>query len=109
MLSNLFLYHCLSDNKVLIVIGGDDEYRQGEDEEEQFVISRCTRRKVASQFDEDDLYGRKSFIFSWNKTHRKIHQEALLHYFDPSKNGKKFQCQPKLKHKQEPTTDHGEV
>ena len=61
MLSNLFLNHCLSDNKVLIVIGGDDEYRQGEDEEEQFVISRWARRKVASQFDEDDLDGRKSF------------------------------------------------
>ena len=86
MLSNLFLKHCLSDNKVLIVIGGDDEYKQDEDEEGQVVISRWARRKVESQFDEEYLDGRKSFIFSWNKTHRKIHEEALLHYFDPSKN-----------------------
>ena len=39
--------------------------------------------------------GRKSFIFSWNKKHRAIHEEALLHYFDPSKKGQKFEYQPK--------------
>ena len=109
MLSNPFLNHCFSDNKVLIVIGGDDEYKQDEDEERQVVISRWARRKVESQFDEEYLDGRKSFIFSWNKTHRKIHEEALLHYFDPSKNGEKFQYQPKLKQKQEPTTHYDEV
>ena len=100
----LFLNHCLSENKVLIVIGGDDEYKE-EDDEEQVVISRWARRKVESQFDAEYLDGRKSFIFSWNKTHRKIHEEALFHYFDPRKNGKKFQYQPKLRQKQ----DYGEV
>ena len=38
--------------------------------------------------------GRKSFVFSWNKNHRVIHEEALLHYFDPSKKGQKFEYQP---------------
>ena len=80
----------------MIVIGGDDQYR-GEDEEERTVISRWVRRKVASQFKEEYLDGRSSFIFSWNKHHREIHEEALLHYFDPSKKGKKFEYQPKPK------------
>ena len=81
-------------DKVLIVIGGDDQYKD-EDEEKRTVISRWVRRKVASQFKEEYLDGRKSFIFSWNKQHREIHEEALLHYFDPSKKGKKFEYQPK--------------
>ena len=38
--------------------------------------------------------GRKSFVFSWNKNHRAIHEEALLHYYDPSKKGHKFEYQP---------------
>ena len=80
----------------MIVIGGDDQYR-GEDEEDRTVISRWARRKVASQFNEECLDGRKSFIFSWNKHHREIHKEALLHYFDPSKKGKRFEYQPKPK------------
>ena len=78
------------------MIGGDDHYRDKE-EEERTVISRWARRKVASQFNEEYLDGRKSFIFSWNKQHREIHEEALLHYFDPSKKGQKFEYQPKLK------------
>ena len=83
----------------MIVIGGDDNYRD-EDEEEQVVISRWARRKVASQFDQEYLDGRKSFIFSWNKGHREIHEKALEHYLDPSKKERKFQYVPK----QEPTT-----
>ena len=38
--------------------------------------------------------GRKSFVFSWDKKHRKIHEEALLHFFNPSKKGQKFEPQP---------------
>ena len=34
--------------------------------------------------------GRQSFIFSWNDGHRPIHEEALLHFFDPNKEEKKF-------------------
>ena len=37
--------------------------------------------------------GRNSFVFSWNKKHRPIHEEALKHFFDPSKNGEKFEYQ----------------
>ncbi|XP_020605391.1 uncharacterized protein LOC110044219 isoform X2 [Orbicella faveolata] len=85
-----------AEGKVLLVIGGDDQYKD-EDEEERTVISRWARRKVASQFNEECLDGSESFIFSWNKQHREIHQEALLHYFDPSKKGQKFQYQPKPK------------
>ena len=79
---------------MLIVIGGDDEYKD-EDEEERSVISRWARGKVASQFKEEYLDGRKSFIFSWNKQHREIHVKALLHYFDRSKKGQKFEYHPK--------------
>ena len=78
----------------MIVIGGDNQY-MGEEEEERTVLSRWARRKVASQFNEECLDGRRSFIFSWNQKHRKIHEEALLHYFDSSKQGQKFEYQPK--------------
>ena len=88
----------------MIIIGGDNEYRD-EDEEEQVVISRWARRKVASQFDEEYLDGRKSFIFSWNKAHREIHEEALKHYLDPCKKEQKFQHVPKPK----PTPTPNEV
>ena len=81
---------------MLIVIGGDDEYRD-KDEEAQVVLSRWARRKVESQFDAQYLDGRKSFIFYWNKGHREIHEKALEHYLDPSKKGKKFQYVPKQK------------
>ena len=90
------MYLVLQGDKVLIVIGGDDNYRD-EDEEERFVISHWARRKVASQFDEEYLDGRKSFVFSWNKGHREVHEKALEHYLDPSKKGEKFQYVPKQK------------
>jgi len=90
------------------VIGGDDQYRD-EDEEELTVISRWARRKVASQFNEECLDGRKSFIFSWNKQHREIHEEALLHYFDPSKKGQKFEYQPKPKPEPKKIENNDEV
>ena len=38
--------------------------------------------------------GRKSFVFSWNKNHRAIHEEALLHYFNPRKKRQKFEYHP---------------
>ncbi|PFX16693.1 hypothetical protein AWC38_SpisGene19022 [Stylophora pistillata] len=46
---------------VIIVIGGDDKYK-GENEENR--ISRRAKRKVFSQFGEEYLDGRSSFIFS---------------------------------------------
>ena len=85
-----------SDDKVLIVIGRDSYYKD-EDEEDRFVISRWMRRKVASQFNEEYLDGRKSFIFSWDTKHRPIHEEALRHFLDLNKKGVKFVYTPKPK------------
>lgn len=84
-----FFVVSLGDN-VIIIIGGDNCY-EDEEEENRVVISRWARRKVSSQFKEEYLDGRKSFIFSWDKMHRAIHKEALLYYFNPSKKGKKFE------------------
>ena len=90
---SLFLNFLIGGN-VLIVIGGDDNYR-GDNEEEKSVISRWSRRKISSQFQEEFLDGSKSFIFSWDKQYRAIHKEALLHYLDPNKKGQKFEYQPR--------------
>ena len=79
--------------KVLIIIGGDDNYERRE-EEKKTVISRWAWRKVSSQFEKEYLDGRKSFIFSWHKNHREIHESALLHFFEPSKVGEKFDYHP---------------
>ena len=88
-----FIPLLVSDNKVLIVIGGDSNYRN-EDEKARSVISRWAKRKVASQFDEEYLDGRKSFIFSWDEKHRPIHEQAMRHFLDPSKRGFTFEYTP---------------
>ena len=89
----------LSGGDVIIIIGGDNKYK-GEDEEEREVISRWAKRKVSSQFGEECLDGRKSFIFSWNKQHRVIHEQALRHHFDPNKKGQKFHYQRQFPHQE---------
>lgn len=88
----------------MIIIGGDKYYKD-EEEKEQFVISRWVRRKVASQFDEGYFDGRESFIFSWNKEHREIHEEALEYYLNPNKRGEKFRYEPKPTPAAPETTD----
>ena len=82
----------LVGGNVIIVIGGDDYYKSKE-QEEQLVISPWARRMVCVQFSEEYIDGRKSFIFSWGEKHRPIHVEALMHFFDPDKNGEKFKYQ----------------
>ena len=77
----------------MIVIGGDDNYKN-EDEEDREFISRWARRKISSQFVEEFLDGKKSFVFSWDTKHREIHAKALLHFFDPRKKGQKFEYHP---------------
>lgn len=77
----------------MIVIGGDDNYKNKDEQDSEF-ISRWAKRKISSQFTEEFLDGRKSFVFSWDKKHRKIHEEALLHFFDQSKKGEKFEYNP---------------
>ena len=82
------MFFTLGEN-VVVVIGGDDNYKN-EDEEKQSLVSRWARRRiVSSQLKEEFLDGRKSFVFSWDRKHRPIHEEALLHYFDPSRKGQK--------------------
>lgn len=78
-----------SGENVIVVIGGDDNYTN-EDEEDQFVISRWAKRKISSQFREEFLDGRKGFIFSFNKKHRPIHEEALRHFVDSSNKEQRF-------------------
>ena len=81
---------------VIIVIGGDNNYKN-EGEEERLVISPWARRIVCVQFNEEYLDGRKSFVFSWGEKHRQIHVEALMHFFNPDKNGEKFKYQLPIK------------
>ena len=77
----------------MIVIGGDDNYKN-EDEKDREFISRWARRKISSQFGEEFLNGSTSFVFSWDKKHREIHEKALLHFFNPRKKGEKFEYHP---------------
>ena len=83
----------------MIVIGGDDSYKD-ENEEDTAFISRWAKRKISSQFSEELIDGRESFIFSWNQEHRAIHVEALVHFLDERKRGEKFEYQPKGKSSQ---------
>ena len=59
---------------------------------------------MSSQFSEEYMDGRKSFIFSWNQKHRDIHEEALRHFFDSRKKGQKFEYQPKGRLPPKPST-----
>ncbi|XP_068685962.1 uncharacterized protein [Montipora foliosa] len=90
-------------DNVMIVIGGDDNYKDEDEENEQF-ISRWARRKVSSQFNDEYMDGRKGFILSWNEKHREIHEEALRHFLDPSKRGTNFEYKPKRKLSPRPET-----
>ncbi|XP_048587986.1 uncharacterized protein LOC5499655 [Nematostella vectensis] len=73
-----------TENQVLIVIGGDDNYKTQE-ERDTSVLSQWARGKVSSQFLEEYMNGSRSFIFSWDEHHHPIHEEALQHFLDPSK------------------------
>ena len=79
---------------MIVVIGADDNYRDAAAEDTS-LLSRWARRKVSSQFNEKFMDGSKGFIFSWNKAHRVIHEEALKHFLDPSKKDHKFVLQKK--------------
>ena len=92
-------FFSVTGGKVLIVIGGDDSYKD-ENEEDTVFISRWAKRKISSQFSEELIDGRESFIFSWNQKHRAIHVEALVHFLNERKRGEKFEYQPKGKSSQ---------
>ncbi|XP_031570339.1 uncharacterized protein LOC116304709 [Actinia tenebrosa] len=81
-------------DRVLIVIGGDDNYKD-QGERDKSVLSRWAWRKICSQFTEDYVNGVKSFIFSWEEDHHPIHEEALEFYLDPTLRGTQFVPRPK--------------
>lgn len=87
------IYISFTGNRVIIVIGGDDNYNNKDERDREF-ISRWAKRKISSQFTEEFLDGRKGFIFSWDKEHRDIHEQALVHFFDPIRKGQKFEYHP---------------
>ena len=78
------------------MIAGDENKEQ----EEREFISPSALKNFKTQFQLECIDGRKSFVFSWNKKHRSIHEEALQHFFDPSKKGKKFEHQPRQSERQ---------
>ena len=80
----------MTGSRVIVVIGGDDNYKNAA-EEEKAVLSRWAKRQISSQFKEEFMDGRVSFIFSWDKEHRPIHEEAMLHFLDPKRNGERFE------------------
>lgn len=79
--------------RVIVVIGGDDNYKSDSEENESFISHWAKRRIALPQFRQELIDGRKSFVFSWNKSHKAIHVEALVHYFDPNAQGRKFEHQ----------------
>ena len=52
--------------------------------------------KIWSQFSPEYLDGRKSFIFSWDKQHRIIHEDALVHFLNKTNEGQVFQPVTKI-------------
>ena len=60
-------------------------------EENLEVISSWVKEKVSSQCSREYLDGRKSSTCPWNKQHRAVHEQALLHLFDPNKKWENFE------------------
>ena len=75
------------------MIGGDDNYK--ENEQDESFLSQWAWTKICPQFTEDDMNGVKSFIFSWDESHNPIHEEALQFYLDPTNSGQKFVPRPR--------------
>ena len=83
---------CFAADNVLVVIGGDKKYANSDEKQNKF-ISQSAFNTIKTQFQTKFIDGRQSFIFSWDDSHRPIHEEALLHYFDRSRRGQKFEHQ----------------
>ena len=82
------------------MIGGDDNYK--ENEQDESFLSQWAWTKICPQFTEDDMNGVKSFIFSWDEHHNPIHEEALQFYLDPTNSGQKFVPRLKAKRTEQP-------
>ncbi|XP_078602552.1 uncharacterized protein LOC144876770 [Branchiostoma floridae x Branchiostoma japonicum] len=75
------LYRALleaAQGRIVVVIGGDDRYKDGE--QNKSVLSTWAYHKVAAQFDDTYLDGRRGFVFSWDERHNPVHEEALDGY-----------------------------
>ena len=100
----MFFIVAILDGRVLIVIGGDNHYGE---EQDVACLSKWAWRKMYSQFTEEYMDGTKSFIFSWDKDHQSIHEEAMKFYLDKNRNPlEKFVPTPPPKVKPEPPKPH---
>ncbi|KAI8513755.1 hypothetical protein Bbelb_080790 [Branchiostoma belcheri] len=75
------LYRALleaAQGRVVVVIGGDDRYKDGE--QDTSVLSTWAYHKIAAQFDDTNLDGRRGFVFSWDQRHNPVHEGALGSY-----------------------------
>ncbi|XP_078602562.1 uncharacterized protein LOC144876777 [Branchiostoma floridae x Branchiostoma japonicum] len=89
------LYRALleaAQGRVLVVIGGDDRYKDGE--QNKSVLSTWAYHKVAAQFDDTYLDGRRGFVFSWDERHNPVHEEALDGYLRAITSGQPGLEQP---------------
>ncbi|XP_078684625.1 uncharacterized protein LOC144918060 [Branchiostoma floridae x Branchiostoma belcheri] len=89
------LYRALLEaarGRVLVVIGGDDRYKDGE--QDTSVLSTWAYHKIAAQFDDTYLDGRRGFVFSWDERHNPVHQEALGSYLRAITSGQPGLQQP---------------
>ncbi|XP_019647187.1 PREDICTED: uncharacterized protein LOC109487624 [Branchiostoma belcheri] len=81
------LYRALreaSDGRVLVVIGSDEKSSAADGK----VVSNWVRYKVASQFEDEYLDGRRGFVFSWGKSYYPVHEEAFQQYLRAIGSGK---------------------
>ncbi|XP_035681882.1 uncharacterized protein LOC118419553 [Branchiostoma floridae] len=81
------LYRALreaSNGHVLVVIGGDEKSSAAD----RKVVSNWVRYKVASQFEDEYLDGRRGFVFSWGKSFYPVHEEACQQYLRAIGSGK---------------------
>ncbi|KAI8510464.1 hypothetical protein Bbelb_113800 [Branchiostoma belcheri] len=81
------LYRALreaSNGKVLVVIGADEKSSAADGK----VVSNWVRYKVASQFEDEYLDGRRGFVFSWGKSYYPVHEEAFQQYLRAIGGGK---------------------
>jgi len=94
-----------SGGNLIIIICGDKKYKD-EEEENRAVFSQWAWKNISTQCCWEYLDRSQVFMFSWNETHRKIHEEALIHFLDPSKKGEKFVPQPRVHRKNNPVTQN---
>ncbi|XP_078684623.1 uncharacterized protein LOC144918057 [Branchiostoma floridae x Branchiostoma belcheri] len=81
------LYRALreaSDGRVLVVIGSDEKSSAADGK----VVSNWVRYKVASQFEDEYLDGRRGFVFSWGKSYYPVHEEAFQQYLRAIDSGR---------------------